>query len=119
MVRPFEKVEEAVPIKPPEASKVKRVVEAEFCTRKASPVWPKSVRKVRLVAVVEVAPIVATLRTSAEVVPTPRLSVTVVSLTKVPSSVKPEVLPESASVPQIRLPEESVSIVLQETRVVT
>ena len=60
-------------------------------------------------AVVEVAATVRTERTSAEVVPIETLSLSVVSLTKVPSSVQPDgVPPELSSVPQIRLPEESV-----------
>ena len=102
-------VDEAVAMNPPEASRVKSVVEAASWTTRAEPVWEAKVFKVRFVAVVEVAAIVATLRTSALVVPMPRLSVTVVSLTSVPSSVNPETLPVSASDPQNTFPEESVS----------
>ena len=110
-------VELAVAMSPPEVSRVKTEVDPEFVMTKGSPVCPVWSFKVRRRAVVEVAPIVATERTSAEVVPTPRVSVTVVSRTRVPSSVKPEVLPASASAPQMRLPEVSVSSVLHETRV--
>ena len=96
MRRPFEKVEDAVPMRPPparkrpateeeapaanppEASSVKTDEDAAFCTRSAAPVWPVSVFKVRFEAVVEVAAIVATEFTSALVVPTAKLSVTVV-----------------------------------------
>jgi hypothetical protein len=57
--------------------------------------------------VVLVAAMVATLLTSGELVPTPRLSVKVVRATVVPDCVKPEVLPPVPSVPQVMLPDVS------------
>ena len=102
-------VDDAVAMKPPEASRVKRVVEALSWMRSAEPLWLTRVRSTRFVEAVEVAAMVAMEVTFAEVVPTARLSVKVVRWTTVPASVKPEVLPESASVPQMMLPEESVS----------
>jgi hypothetical protein len=66
-------------------------------------------RRVSKFAVVEVAPTVRTLLTSAEVVPMETLSVLVVSLTKVPSSLQPDIFPVSASAPQTIFPEASVS----------
>ena len=114
--RPEENVEEAVAIKPPEAFREKIVVEAAFCTERAEPVCPVSVFKTRLVAAVEVAAIVATEVTSAEVVPTERLSERVVRWTRVPASVKPVFV--SASVPQKMFPEESVSSAWEQERMV-
>ena len=77
----------------------------------AFPVCPVRVLKVSMFAVVEVAPIVTTDLTSAVVVPIATLSVWVVRRTSVPSSVHPWFVSES--VPQIRFPLLSVSIVLQ------
>ena len=89
VVSAAEKVEEADAMRPPKGFKEKTVLEAASWTRSADPVWPVKVRSARFVAVVEVAAMVATARTSAVVVPTARLSVTVVRCTKVPASVHP------------------------------
>ena len=81
--------DEAPAENPPEASSVNTDEEAVFWTMRAEPVCPVNVFKVRFEAVVEVAAMVATEFTSAEVVPTARLSVFVWRYTTVPASVHP------------------------------
>jgi hypothetical protein len=102
-------VEDAVAINPPEELREKTVVEEMFWTTNGFPLCPPVIRRVRRFAVVEVAPMVRTDLTSAEVVPMDTLSVWVINLTNVPSSVQPDMFPVSASVPQTMFPEESVS----------
>ena len=84
----------------------RRVEEAAFWTERAFwVVVPRSLRVKRL-EVVEVAATVRTERTSAEVVPTATLSVSAVSLTKVPASVHPP--PDELGEAHVKLPEPSV-----------
>lgn len=87
--------------------KYERVEEAKFVMVSVFPVWFSTAFRVSKFDAVEVAPIVRTERTSAEVVPMATLSVTVCNLTRVPSSCHPETL-EAFTAPQITLPEESV-----------
>lgn len=104
-------VEEAEETRPPDDAIEKRVevpAPRDCWTWKALPVCPvKSMRERRL-ETVEVAPIVTMLLSATVVVPMPSRSVKVVSRTKVPSSVKPEVL-VSESVPQVMYPSAFVS----------
>jgi hypothetical protein len=88
-VRPFDAVELAVAMNPPEAFKVKSVVEAASSTMSGLPVWPESTLRERRFEAVVVAAMVCTDRTSGLEVPTPRLSVLVVRYTAVPASVQP------------------------------
>ena len=89
MFRFWEKVEDADETSPPLGSMKKRVEEEMFWRTKGFPVWEVKVLSVRMLAVVEVAAMVTTLLGSGVVVPIARLSVWVVSRTRVPSSVKP------------------------------
>ena len=70
--------EDAPAANPPEASSVNTDEDAVSCTMRADPVWAVKTFKVRFVAVVDVAAIVATEFTSGLEVPTPKLSVMVV-----------------------------------------
>src|SRR3989344_8490247 len=101
----LEKVEEADETRPPDGSIEKRVEEAESVTMKGLPVCPVWSLRVKRLAVVEVAPMVRTERTSGVEVPMPTLSVAAVSRTVVPSSVKPALLPQVA---QLKAPAPSV-----------
>lgn len=85
-------VEEAVARNPPTESRVKSVVEAEFCTTSAAMleaaelVAVRSVKMVEVAAVVEVAARVATENAGYVVEPTTRLSPKVSRRTNLPSS---------------------------------
>jgi hypothetical protein len=102
-------VDEAVAMKPPLGSRVNTVVEEIFWTTKGFPLCPPVIRRVKRFAVVEVAPTVRTLLTSAEVVTIATLSVCVSSLTSVPSSVQPTLAAPPPSAPHWMFPEASVS----------
>ena len=113
------KVELAFAASPPAAVMVKTVVVPDWLTLvkvKASPVCPVKARRLRRFAVVEVAPMVRTALTSAEVVPTATLSVSVWRRTKIPSSWNPETLVAEIA-EQKMLPDESVVKALEEEQV--
>ena len=117
-MRPEEKVELAVAISPPAAFRVKTVEVPDWLMLvrvRASPVWFVKALRFRRLAVVEVAATVRTERTSAEVVPTARLSVRVCNRTRVPSSWNPERLRVPAW--QMMLPDESVVKALEPEQV--
>ena len=82
------------------------VEEAKLVISKGEPVCPCHILRVKRLDWVDVEFMVRMLLTSGEVVPIPTLSVTVVSLTIVPSSCQPELPPPQEA--QERVPDPSV-----------